>query len=474
VVADDRPTGAPGWATGVAGRFLALAGGRAVAQVLATIWFFASARILSDHEYGVMSTGLVFFVVLAGLGDLGTNRTIVRYVAADHRMLWPTYWRAVVIRIAGGVTVGVLATVLIALLPVPVSPLVVALGAAIATASGVTELAYGGLRSVGRVRVEMVLLVAERSVFLAIALTVILRGGGPIAVLVIFVITNTASALVAGYAVWRNRPDDGREPGPLLDREARFTAASFALVTVNPQIGPVLLALLVGATSVGIFTVAQSPIEGMALFALSTATPVLPIIRSHLTSGRKAQASHVAVSVIGALVVGLTPLLVWFEVSPAMVLRLFFGEGRYTGAEPVLRLLALTAIAWCFRGVGEFVLLGHERAQRFLWITSVGTVVMIAMGVPFVLAHEAPGAAAAVLIGEVVMMLLLARAAPELADRLAWRAYLPAFVVATVSTIGLVLARGSTTASLVVLVALEVAAGLLAVRAIQALEHPRG
>ena len=468
---DGRSPDAPGWGEGTARRFLALAGGRATAQVLATIWFFAAARILSDAQFGIMATGLAFFVVFAGIGDLGTTRTIVRHVAADHSSLWPTFRRAVPLRIAGGVLTALVVAGVVVVLPVSITGAVVLLAGLIATASGVTELAYAGLRSVGRVRVETTLLVAERAVFLAVALLVLSRGGGAVAVLLVYLATNTLSAIVASIAVHNARaPVDGPS-GRLLDGEARYTAASFALVTVGPQIAPVLLALLVGATAVGVFSVAQSPIEGMTLFALSTAAPLLPILRAHLSAGRREEAAHAAVSVVMALTVALTPVLVWFEVSPGMALRLFYGAGRYEGAENVLRLLAITALAWCFRGVAEFVLLGDERARRFLWITVVGAVITIVVGIPLVLVHHSVGAAAAVLVGEVVMSVALLVSAPILGDRVARRAYAPVMVAVAVSAIALVAARSSTAASVAVVLVLEAICGVLAIRSIHRIEN---
>ncbi|HVN50469.1 MAG TPA: polysaccharide biosynthesis C-terminal domain-containing protein, partial [Acidimicrobiales bacterium] len=428
-------------------------------------------RILSDSQFGLMAAGLAFFVVFAGIGDLGTTRTIVRHVAGDHASLWPTFRRAVPLRIAGGLGTALVVAGIVALLPVSVPGGVVLLAGLIATASGVTELGYAGLRSIGRVRVETTLLVVERAVFLAIALVVLDLGGGAVAVLLVYLATNTVSALVASWAVWRARPATTGRAGPLLDGEGRYTAASFAIVTVGPQIGPVLLALFATATAVGLFSVAQSPIEGMTLFALSTAAPLLPILRAHLTAGRRADAAHAAVSVVTALTVAMIPVLVWFEVSPSMVLRLFYGAGRYEGAQNVLRLLAVTALAWAFRGVAEFVLLGEERARRFLWITVAGAVVTIAAGIPLVVLHEAVGAAIAVLLGEALMMVALLVSAPTLADRVARRAYAPVALAIVASAVVLVVVRSSTLGSVVAVVVLEVVCGWKAVRSIRAIER---
>ncbi len=95
------PDGAAGtWSRSHTHRCLALGGSRAFAQLLAMAWFVAAARILTDAQYGVVATGMAFFAVFAGVGDVGTTRTLVRHVAAEPRMVWTTYRAAVGVRVA--------------------------------------------------------------------------------------------------------------------------------------------------------------------------------------------------------------------------------------------------------------------------------------------------------------------------------------------------------------------------------------
>lgn len=435
------------------------------------VWFLAAARILSDADLGVVATGLAFFAVFAGFGDLGTTRSVVRFTAADPRTLWPAYRRALGLRVFGGLGVGLVTAGVIALLPVPVSPVVVLLAGAMATASGATELAYASLRSIGRVRAEMALLVAERSTFLVLGLVFILRGGGPLVVLALYTATNAVSAVVSGVWVYRQRGPDPQEPGSLVDREARFTAAAFALVTVSPRIAPILTALLASSAAVGVFSVAQRPIESMTLFALSAAAPLFPIVRARLSRGDEQAAMHAAVSVAGAISVVMAPVLIWFVVSPEMVIELLFGQGRYDGADVVLRLLAFTALSWALRGVGEFVLLSEERASTFFAIATAGSVATIVLGVPLILALDSAGAAWAIVGAELLMTVALLRSARGLADRHARRAYAPAAGVAVATAVVLVVSRSSVAGSIGAVAAGTGVACLLGLRMVRRLER---
>lgn len=472
--AADEPAGAPseGWDRGARKRFLVLTGGRAAAQVLGLVWFLVAARMLGETDFGEVVTGLAFFAVFAGVGDLGTTRTVVRHVAADHRTLASAYRKAMRLRVAGGLLVGTATAAVVALLPVPVSGWVVLLAGLMATASGATELAYAALRAVGRVRAEFWMLLIERLAFLAIGVTILEAGGGPIAVLGLYLFTNTVSAIIGTVAVGRAQTGAAVDAGSMVDKEARFTAAGFALVTVSPRIPSILLALMASAAAVGAFGVSQRPVEAMTLFALSTAAPVLPIVRSRLIRGLHEDAERAAISVVGALMLVLAPAVGWFLATPQAVVDLLFGDGRFPGSATVLRILAFTSITWAMRGIGEFVLLAEERAPVLFRLTAIGTVVTVLVGVPLILHSDEKGAALAVLAAEVVMTVLLARAVPLLVQRKAVPAY--AVAAAFLAASGLTASLLSSTPALVPAVAVVAwtgVAALVAVRQIRGLER---
>lgn len=459
-----------GWENGASRRFVSLAGARAVTQVVSLAWFLLMARLMSEFEFGQVVTGLAFFALFAGLGDLGTTRTIVRFVAADHRTLWPAYTRTLQIRIAGGLVVGGSGTLLIWALPVPVDPIIVLLAGAIAVVSGATELGYAALRSIGRTSTELLLLPLERGVFLVLGIVLIERGFGAEAVLCAYLLTNLISAVFVGRAVYRIRPLHAHQPGDVLDREGRKTAAAFALLTVSPRVAPVLLSLLASAAAVAQFSVAQRPIEAMTLFALSTAAPVLPIVRSRLARGDRERGERAASGAAAAIVVAVAPIVVWCIVCPDVVLNALFGTGRYDVSNVALSLLSVTAITWTIRGVGELLLLAEERAGRALAVTGIGTASAIVLGVPGVLVWGVNGAAGSVLISELVMTALLAFALPRLVDRTSLQRFLPAIFVGFVALVALGVAPKTIGWSIVVLVPLVAVALSLALLLVKHLD----
>jgi O-antigen/teichoic acid export membrane protein len=180
---------------------------------------------------------------------------------------------------------------------------------------------------------------------------------------------------------------------------------------------------------------------------------------------------HAAVSVAGAISVVMMPVLAWFVVSPEMVIELLFGQGRYDGADVVLRLLAFTALSWALRGVGEFVLLSEERASTFFAIAAAGSVATVVLGVPLILALESAGAAWAIVGAELLMTVALLRSARGLADRHARRAYAPAAAVAVATAVPLVLSRSSVAGSIGAVAVGTGVACLLGLRMVRRLER---
>jgi O-antigen/teichoic acid export membrane protein len=216
---------------------------------------------------------------------------------------------------------------------------------------------------------------------------------------------------------------------------------------------------------------ALRPIEAICLFTLSTAAPLLPIVRSLVTQGRPAEASRIAVRISAAILLALAPVVTWFLIDPGTPLQLFFGEGRYDGAALVLRILSVTTLTWCFRGVGELVLLSNERARRLLQISGTGGLATVAVGVPLVIGRGAAGAAAATLAAELVMVAMLLRHEPSLGNGPARRAHGPVLAVVVVTAVLVVVLRNSVPTTLVGVGIAQVLAVAGALRIVRNLEQ---
>lgn len=411
-----RPVVGPGWSDGTRRRFAWLGVSRVLAQAIGFAWFAYSARHLDAAEFGSLAIGLTLFSLFAGLGDLGTTRTLVRHVADRPEHLWAALTRGIGVRVTGGVVSTLLLAAGLAVGSSRVELVLVVLAGAIATTSGVTELGYAALRSIGAVSTEQRVLIGERIAFLGGGIVVIANGGGAHALLLWYLASNSTSAVIVTAAAARHRvhritPRGGPRPRlRYLDRLGRDTAAGFTLTTISPRLSAAVLGVVAAPAAVGSFVVAQRPIEAIALLAGATATPLLPIVRRRLAEGRTAEAERAAGSTATALLVLAAPVVSWMLARPADVVSIVAGRSDRP-AEVVTRILSLSALTWILRSVGENVLVAHDRPRRALFITGVGTVVTLALAIA--VASRGPTAIAiTTLVAEVLMTILLVWSLP--------------------------------------------------------------
>ncbi len=398
--ADPRELGAPG-------KLLGLAGARVVAQVLGLGWFLLAARALDAEDFGLLSIGLVLVVVIGGLSDLGTTRTVVRHVAADPGSLRANYGRAVLQRAGAGVVATLLAASAALVLQDELPVAVLVLAALIALTSGATEVGFAALRSVGSVGAEMRLLVGERLLFVVAGSIVLSLGGGPVAVLAVYAATNLVSAAVVGVAAltWPGGGVAGSQP--ILDAEGRRTALSSTLMIVGPRISALLLVLLVSPTVVGTFSIAQKVPEALGILGAAVLLPVLPLLRATFVAGDGPRAIRHAAHVTATVVAATLPLVLWLCLDGERLLDVLFDAGGRRHGAITLGVLSIVALLWVVRTFGELVLLAEERARSYLVVVAIGVGLNVVLGIAVIPAWGAAGAALAACAAEVVVVALV-------------------------------------------------------------------
>ncbi|QXC61702.1 glycosyltransferase [Aquihabitans sp. G128] len=414
--ADER---AGGWEHGVASRLTNLAAARVVAQVVGLGWFLYVARQFGARDFGVLSSGLALVIVIGGLSDLGTTRTVVRHVAADRASLRPTFARAAGLRAGAGALVGVVAAVAMHAIDGSLPVAVVGAAALVAAASGITEIGFAALRSVGLVGAEVGLLVGERLAFVVLAGALVVAGGGPVAVLGAYAATNLLSALAVTWQVARHGRGPTSPAGALLDREGRRTALSSTLVIVGPRISVLILLLASTPTVLGAFTIAQKVPEALGTLGTAALMPVLPLLREALVGGRWDASLRRAGRIAATVGAAIAPPVVLLCVDGRRVVDVLFDAGHRSGVVAALGFLAVVALLWVIRTLGEMVLLAEERASAYLRALVCGLVANVAVGVPLVSRWGASGAAGAALVGEVVVLVVVAASVRSVAGLLA-------------------------------------------------------
>ena len=431
----------PAAASGASGRLARLAGARIAAQVLGFLWFIYAARTLTTADLGVLSSGLALVVVIGGLCDLGTSRTVVRHSAAEPAGLRANLRRALMLRVSAGVLVGAVATVALPAVT-DLSPALVALAAWIAIGSGATEIDFAALRSIGSAQSEVRILVLERTLFTVLAVVALAAGQGPLVLLAIYGATNSLSAVLGAVMAHRRAPGDA-PAGPFFDVEGWRTAVSSSLLILGPRASIVVLVLLGTTTQVAAFAVAQKPTEALYLLVIALAVPVLPLLRVKVVAEADEDAGRLTGHVAAAGLAAAGGTLGWLIADPEGALDLLLGGGSVAGAAPALRLLAMAATLAVVRGALELLLLAHERARDLMWATTSALIVTTVIAVLAVGSEGAAGAGAAALAGEAVALVLVARAALNLARPVAYAPIATSFLL-VVATAGILTAAGAT------------------------------
>jgi O-antigen/teichoic acid export membrane protein len=389
----------------------------------------------------VLSTGLALVIVIGGFSDLGTTRTVVRHVAADPEALRATFRRASALRAGMGAAVGLVAVGVLSVAEPSLPVAVVLASAAIAVASGVTEVGFASLRSLGRVGAEVTLLVVERLLFVVAGLAVVGAGMGPLAVLVAYAATNLVSAAAVAVRV-RQVGRGGHAPsGPLLDAEGRRTAASSTLVIVGPRISILLLVLVATPTVVGTFTIAQKVPEALGALGTAALMPVLPMLRAAVVRGRRQDTLVRAGRITAGVAATLAPVVAWLAIDGRRALDLLFDAGHRRGIGLALAFLAAASLLWVLRTLGELVLLAGERAGAYLRAMAVGLAVNLVAGIWLVHRWGAEGAAGAAVLAEVVVLVLVVAALSGEARRTLARPLVPALGFAAAGAVVAVVGR---------------------------------
>jgi O-antigen/teichoic acid export membrane protein len=395
-----------GWSQGVVRKISRLLSARLVAQVIGIGWFLVLARVLDAGELGVLSAGLVSFAAVSVVADLGTTWSIARIVTAEPAQAWPVYVQAVVIRMTSIAVVGTALVAVAAPLVEGRVLLAIAIGIGIAFASGLAELGMSTLRSLGKVRMESLALPLERLGFVALASVVIGSGRGANAVLLVYLFTNAVTAALSLRVLRRDlRPVRPETVARLWSAETRRVGVAFAVLALGPRANALVLVMLASRLEVADYSVASRPVEQLALTVIGFGTTMLPLLRNDAETGADPGARVGAIA--AAVVLAALPGVLWVTLDPSAAIDLLYGADRYPGAPLVLSLVALVTITWPLRGLAGIVMVAREQASELARISLFGLALNLAAAIPLIAIHGAGGAAAALVITDLVTAVVL-------------------------------------------------------------------
>lgn len=415
-----RVTESTGWSQGVGRKIFTLFSARLVAQMVGICWFLGIARVFDSGELGILAAGLVTFATVSVVGDRGITWSIAREVTGHDDRAWSFYVQGMRRRAVSAALVGGLVLAVAAPLVDRRVYLAMGLGVVLAMAAGASEVGMATLRALGRIGPESLALPLERFAFLALASTVVAFGRGPNVVLLVYLSTNVATAIVVFIRIHRDlRPLAESGNITLWGAETRRVGVAFAVLALGPRVNGLVLVLLADRLEVADYSVGSRPVEQLALILFSFSTALLPLLCNDHLEGR--DPSERARPIATGIAVVASPGMIWVVVRPEPIIDFMYGAGRYPGAPTVLALVAVVSVTWSLRGLAGLVMVARDEAGSLARTSAWGLVVNFALVVPLAIAYGATGAAIALVVTDVAISIVLIQRSglirPELVTR---------------------------------------------------------
>lgn len=411
----------------------------------------AAASVLLTRHLGLEDFGRFMVVVavlgiIGGLSDAGLTvigqREYVRREAGDRRALLGALMglRLLITPIAVGL--AVLFAVVAGYSTAQVAGTAIAGGALLFANTAVTltmplaaELRNGAVTAVE---------VARNAALVVGLVALIAANAGLLELFFAYVLSGFAALAVAWPLV---RPSDRVGPRVDLEAWARIArlAAPVALALVMNVIYLRLLVILVSLLSdpeqTGLFGTSYRVLEiflGIPQMMAGAAFPILV----HAGAADEGRLAYVLQRLADAslLVAGAAVLVLAIAAEPIV---LIIGGGEFEDAAPVLALQAAALLGAFLTQVWVLALVAIDRQRDTAVLNAIGLSVMLALGLLLIPLWDARGAAAAAVVGELVLagvaLTLLVRARPALRPSFgrAWRIVLAGVAAAGCAFLGL-------------------------------------
>jgi O-antigen/teichoic acid export membrane protein len=376
-------------------------GSRAFAKAAQILFVVIIARALPLGDFAAYSYLLALVVAFGMFADTGVALAAGREVARGRSGVRTAYWSVLPVALGG----AALAAAALGLFGIAdagpgTEGGTLLLAAAFVALNAVFNLHATLLRCVGRTGLEALLQVGGALLFLALGAAAAAGGQGVAAILSILCLKETASILVAWWAL---REDVGAWTPPRMGQAKRLVrlgitlavaSSALALATRAPLI---ILAHTSTEADVAFFSAASRFAEAALMLATTAGFALLPGL-THLAEHDPARVAGLLRRLLaGALVVGAALGVAGGLLAHESVTVLF--GGAFEPAVGSSRVLLLAFPLYLVVGVTWYALLALDCERQVLRIALIGALVTCAAGVPLVGALGPAGAAATYVLG---------------------------------------------------------------------------
>lgn len=385
------------------------AGSEVLGKVATLAWTVAAARMLSEHDFGIVSYALTTMLVLSSLAAWGFDPAVTRRGAAEPGHLPRLYVSAQVWKTLIAVPVFLVTWVVLLGHPSLGSALVIGC----MLLAGFPELWSHTARSAAAAREVSAgvstALVLQRLITAAAVLVALGFGLGVEGVAVGFLV----GTLVGwGAHVAAVRRLDLRLPVRALRRVdlsdgirgTFLIGLSSVVLMLLFRVDVLLLGQLDGPREVAVYSVAYRLLETVLFVTYAINYAVLPVMSATADATRRRLGFERAVAVAAFVYL---PFTVVCLVDGASVLRLLFGDAYADSAAPVLAWLAPAPLFLAVATFATSVLLALERSWELFLGSTLALVANIVLNLVLIPPYGATGAAAATAASYVVQALVI-------------------------------------------------------------------
>ncbi|NOT34294.1 MAG: flippase [Candidatus Eisenbacteria bacterium] len=407
---------------------VAIAAAQLVARALGFVTLVVLTRTLPIEDFGRYTLALAFVALLAPLADLGTDLYVTRRVSQVAGRAAELLGASLALKLVLGaglvVLAGALAWVFRYQAP---TPLLVVLAALVAVAGTTSNSWFAVLRATQRMDREAVGTVLTRVLHLGATLAAVALGAGVVwvsgAQAASALIALAAVALLARRAVPAPRFSGARSQWPELIRGGLPFALTAVVVTVYFRLDTVMLSLMSGERSTGLYGACANLLFASLLLSQSLVTAVFPVV-AEAGSIAHPRARAVSQRALTLSLAASLPLGIGASAFAGPALEMLYGH-HYGAGALTLALLAWTAPVLFVTNLCGHLLAATGRQRAVLVISTVNAVINVSLNLILIPRYDTAGAALATLVTELAgFAMLAATLRGELPGVVSWPAIL--------------------------------------------------
>lgn len=391
----------------VAWNALARTAGEVVAKLASVVFFLAVARKLGEERFGDLVFALAYTTVVTLPSGFGTEELIARDVARDRERVHEYASNVMAIKIGLSVLfLGLGEAIVIAIgYSSEVQLVVLIVGASVAIENlGRTWGAV--LQAYQRMEIISVALIVQRVLTAGVGVTVLLSGGGLLAVSFVMLGSAIVGFAVATFAMWRwvvkVRPRVDRSRWRALIRRGVPIGIVGVLLAALVKIDQTLISFFSpdGNREVGYYGAAFRLIEATMFIGWSVSAAMLPWFSAGAaTRERMARGFELGTKVIAAILV---PVGLGFVLFADPLIDLLYGS-RYEPAVAPLRFLGAMVVFLGINNLAAALVIARERPLIFARAVGVVLVLNVALNAVLIPPYGASGAAFTAALSSLVL-----------------------------------------------------------------------